>query len=430
MPRSLLWRTFLLIAALIVLAMLAWFQIFRVHEREPRARQAAQMLASVVNITRAALVAAQPERRRELLAEISDLEGIRVYLAEPGEQVVEPADRPFIRLVRERLHAELGPETRLAVEREGVRAFWVSFRIDDDDYWVMLPRERVERPQALQWLWWSAAALALALAGAYLIVSRIGRPLRTLAGAAREIGRGRHPPPVPEAGPEEVETLARAFNQMSADLARLDADRALILAGVSHDLRTPLARLRLGVEMAAEDEHLKSGMVSDIEDMDRIIGQFLDFARIEQGEPAEPADLTALAADVARRYRETGHALETSLAAVPQVPLRPVAFRRVITNLLDNAFRHGKEGVSLATRADPDAAVLEVSDCGPGIPPEEAERLKQPFTRLDTARSDAAGSGLGLAIVDRIVRAHGGRLELERRKGGGLTARVVVPSSP
>jgi two-component system osmolarity sensor histidine kinase EnvZ len=430
MPRTLLWRTFLLIAVLIVASVVAWFQIFRVSEREPRARLTAQTIASVVNLTRAALVNASRENRRALLADISDLEGIRVYPAEPGDTVVAPPDRPFFQLVGQELRRQLGPDTRIAVERDGVPALWVSFAIEEDEYWVAMPRERLERKQALQWLWWAAAVLLLALAGAYLIVSRVDRPLRTLAAAAREIGRGRKPAPLPESGPVEVETLARAFNQMSRDLARLDDDRALILAGVSHDLRTPLARLRLGVEMSADDPHLKSGMVADIEDMDRIIGQFLDFARLDGGEPAESVEIASLADDVAAHYRDTGHELDTDLGPTPPVPLHRVPFRRVLTNLLDNAFRYGDGAVSLRTGRADDHVFIEVRDRGPGIPAEEVERLKQPFTRLETARSDQGGSGLGLAIVDRLVRAHGGRLELLPREGGGLVARVTLPVKP
>lgn len=430
MPRTLLWRTFLLIAVLIVASVAAWFQIFRVFEREPRARLTAQTIASVVNLTRAALVNASPENRRALLADLSELEGIRVYPAEPGDTFVAPPDRPFFQIVGEDLRRQLGPATRIAVERDGERALWVSFAIEDDEYWVAMPRERLERKQALQWLWWGAAALLLALAGAYLIVSRVDRPLRQLAAAAREIGRGRTPAPLPESGPVEVETLARAFNQMSRDLARLDDDRALILAGVSHDLRTPLARLRLGVEMSADDAHLKSGMVADIEDMDRIIGQFLDFARLDGGEPPESVDLALLGDEVAQHYRETGHVLDVDLAPTPPVPLRRVPFRRVVTNLLDNAFRHGGRAVTLRTGRAGDDVFLEVLDRGPGIPPDEVERLKQPFTRLETARSGEGGSGLGLAIVDRIVRAHGGRFDLLARDGGGLVARVTLPAKP
>jgi len=427
-PRSLLWRTFLLIAALILASVAAYFQIFRVYDREPRARQVAQTVVSIVNLTRAALVSARTDLRRELLVELSEREGIRVYPAEPGEHLVgPPADRPMVQLVLEEIRRQLGEDTRFAFEREGVRGFWISFRIEDDEYWVMLPRERLERQFALQWLGWTALTLALALAGAFLTVFRLKRPLAALTRAASYIGRGRIPPPLPEAGPSEIETVSRAFNQMARDLARLEDDRALILAGVSHDLRTPLARLRLGVEMSQVDPQLKNGMTADIDEMDRIIGQFLDFARVAGGEPTAPTDLAALAREVAGRYREGGHALREEIEPTPDATLRPLAVRRLIGNLLDNAFRYGEKDVRLRVGRCDAGVAIEVLDRGPGIPPDEVDRLKQPFTRLERARSGAGGSGLGLAIVDRIARMHNGTFELLPREAGGLVARVTLP---
>jgi two-component system osmolarity sensor histidine kinase EnvZ len=427
-PRTLLWRTFFLLAALILLAVAAWFQLFRVSEREPRARQTADLVASVVNLTRAALVTAQPDLRRELLVDLQEQEGIRVCPAEPDDRVVAlPLDRPGVQLFAEEVRRQLGPDTRLAVEIDGLPGFWVSFRIEGDEYWVMLPRERIERQAALRWAGWGAFVLVAALAGAWLIVFRLRRPLRALVGAAADVGRGRVPPPLDESGPQEIQTVSRAFNQMTRDLARLEDDRALILAGVSHDLRTPLARLRLGLEMADADAQLKGGMAADIDEMDRIIGQFLDFARAAGGEPAAPADLAALAREVAAHYRDTGHALDEEIANVPEVSVRRMAVRRLITNLVDNAFRYGEKDVRLRIAPVGRAVVVEVLDRGPGIPADEVERLKQPFTRLETARSGKGGSGLGLAIVDRIARMHGGSFDLLPRDGGGLIARVTFP---
>jgi two-component system osmolarity sensor histidine kinase EnvZ len=427
-PRTLLWRTFLLIAALILAAVAAYFQIFRTYERVPRAAQVAQMVVSVVNLTRAALVSARPDLRRELLLDLSEREGIRVYPAEADEQLTPPpADRPLVQLVIAEIRRSLGDDTRIAYERDGVQAFWVSFRIEDDEYWVMLPRERVERRLALQWLGWAVLTAALALAGAFLVVFRVRRPLAALTRAAADIGRGRIPAPLEESGPSEIRTVSLAFNQMARDLERLETDRALVLAGVSHDLRTPLARLRLGLEMAGADPQLKAGMAADIEDIDRIIGQFLDFARAAAGEPAEPLDLAALAREIAGRYREAGQPLREEIQPVPSLRLRPLAIRRLISNLLDNAFLHAGGEVALRVVPADGGAGVEVLDRGPGIPAEEVERLKQPFTRLETARSGTGGSGLGLAIVDRIARMHGGRFDLAARDGGGLVARVVFP---
>jgi two-component system osmolarity sensor histidine kinase EnvZ len=260
-------------------------------------------------------------------------------------------------------------------------------------------------------------------------VFRVRRPLAALTRAAADIGRGRIPAPLEESGPDEIRTVSRAFNQMARDLERLEDDRALILAGVSHDLRTPLARLRLGLEMAGADPQLKTGMTADIDDIDRIIGQFLDFARAARGEPLAAVDLAALAREIAGRYRETGHALADGIAAVPELALRPLSVRRLISNLLDNAFRYGEKDVRLRVVPQGGGAAVEVLDRGPGIPAEEVERLKQPFTRIETetARSGKGGSGLGLAIVDRIARMHGGTFDLVPREGGGLIARVAFP---
>jgi two-component system, OmpR family, osmolarity sensor histidine kinase EnvZ len=267
----------------------------------------------------------------------------------------------------------------------------------------------------------------LSLLAAYFIVSRVNRPLRALASAAGAIGKGNIPDPVPESGPEEIRTLSHAFNQMWKDLARLDADRALILAGVSHDLRTPLSRLRLGLEMSGADSQLKDGMTADIEEMDRIINQFLDFARTDGGETLQHADLAAIAGEVAEHYRRHGKSVATDFSGVAALPLQALSMRRVVMNLVDNALRYGEKEVSISVRAEDGAAVLEVADRGPGIPASEAERLKQPFTRLEIARSDKGGAGLGLAIVERVVRAHRGSFELLARDGGGLIARIRLP---
>ncbi len=427
-PRSLLWRTFILLAALVVATTAAWFEIFRASEIEPRARQISQNLVSIVNITRTALVNSQPELRRELLSELAEREGIQVYTAELDERLAPPADRPVLNLALELARQQLGEGTRFAGEREGKPGLWLSFHIDDDEYWLRIPRERIERQAALRWLGWGALALVLSLFAAYFLVSRLNRPLHALAAAAGAIGQGKMPDPVPESGPEEIRTLSHAFNQMSKDLARLDADRALILAGVSHDLRTPLSRLRLGLEMSGADPHLREGMTADIEEMDRTINQFLDFARSDGGESLQSADLAAIAAEVAEHYRRRGKSVQTELSGVPRLPLQALSMRRVVQNLIDNALRYGERDVSVAVRAEDGAVVLEVADRGPGIPAAEVERLKQPFTRLEVARSDKGGAGLGLAIVERVVRAHRGSFELLAREGGGLLARIRLPS--
>jgi two-component system osmolarity sensor histidine kinase EnvZ len=271
----------------------------------------------------------------------------------------------------------------------------------------------------------------LSLVGATLIISRINRPLRTLAAAATQIGRREPVAPLPERGPSEIRSLARAFNQMAEDLSRRDTDRALLLAGVSHDLRTPLARLRLGLELVGEaDAKLKADMVQDIEDMDAAIGQFLDFARDESAEPpAVGTDLNEIVRQAAARRTPPGHAPpQLELARLPGLALRPLALERLVGNLIENAVRHGGGEVTIRTWVDGSQVMLSVLDRGPGIPAGEVQRLMQPFTRLDVARG-TPGAGLGLAIVDRIARLHGGSVALVPRPEGGAEARIALPVS-
>ena len=428
-PRSLLWRTVLLLALLMVAGQFASLQLFHVLEREPHALQIAEQIASVVNLTRSALITAQPEKRLGLLRDLSQQEGVQVYIAEPNEPAEPLPDRPFVQLVSAELQRRLGADTKLMGTRDGRRGLWVSFKIDDEEYWVKLPRERLERVEQLRWVGWGVLVLALSVVGAFLIVARINRPLRELTRAAEMIGRGRTPSSVTESGPSEIRTLSRAFNQMAADLKRIDEDRALLLAGVSHDLRTPLSRIRLGIEMldAKTDAALREGMVRDIEDIDAVINQFLDFARVTgEASIASELDLNELVNSVLERYQRQGKIISTRLGCVPRLQMKALAIQRLLMNLIDNALRHAGPEVEVETAAENGRVRLSVLDRGPGIPEAETERMLQPFTRLNEARS-TSGSGLGLAIVDRIAKLHDGSVDLLARPSGGLEARVEFP---
>ena len=431
MPRTLLARSVLLIAALLILAHLAWVQIFRISAREPRARQVSQQIVSTVNLTRAALVTAEPSKRYSLLGEIAEREGVQVHAAKRGEKLTPLPKTSFYEFIEADLRAQLGAATHFTLSRNGIEGIWVSFDIDGDGFWVLMPESRLAVDESWRWIGWGALVLLLAVGGAFLIVVRINRPLRALTEAAAQMGRGATPAPVDESGPTEIQTLSRAFNQMAADRKKLDDERALLLAGVSHDLRTPLARIRLGVEMMDDkgDATLREGIVQDIEDINAAINQFLDFARAASSENVTPAaDLNGLIAGLAARYERAGTHLTLQTRPVPPLPLRVVAMQRLIGNLIDNALRHGADGgkeVIIASGCADAIVFVEVLDRGPGIPPEQAERMLQPFTRMDAARS-TSGTGLGLAIVDRIARMHGGSVSLLPREGGGLRARVEL----
>jgi len=298
---SLLARSFLLIAALIVTAVLASFQIYRVYEREPRSTELAQQTVSTVNLTRAALVNADPFRRRELLVALNDTEGLRVFPATASEKLEPlPAD-PLLDRVAPRVRKALGDETRFASERDGEDGFWVSFFIDEDEFWVMLPWERFEPQFGPQWLGWGLALLALALAGAWFIASRLARPLAALTDAAGRLGRGEAHRPLAEAGARELRLLSAGFNRMASDLESMERSRAMVLAGISHDLRTPLSRLRLSLEMSGASAAAADAIAADVEEMDAIIGQFLDFARGED-EAKEENELRGVLEELAEHY--------------------------------------------------------------------------------------------------------------------------------
>ena len=376
-PRSLLWRTFLLVALLMLLSVAAWYTIFRNYEREPRARQLAQTLVSVANLTRAALISARVEARRDLLRDHSDREGTHIYPANEDDAVTPLPDSAFLHRVETLVKESLGEETRLTLEREGEQGLFINFRLDDTDevgFWLALPRERIERIYPLSWIGWSAAALLLSLGGAWLIMFRITRPLKALELAARKVGAGETPPPLDENGLTEFATVSRAFNQMNADLAQSNQDRALILAGISHDLRTPLTRLRMGIEMSS-DETLREGMIADVEEMDKTIGQFLDFARSDGGETPQPTDLSALLDGIAAQYQRRGFTVTLTPSAAAPAPVvanvRVQALRRAISNLIDNALRYAGSGqpVELQLARHGKMLGIEVHDRGPAFRP-------------------------------------------------------------
>ncbi|MBS1139707.1 MAG: ATP-binding region, ATPase-like:Histidine kinase, region:Histidine kinase N-terminal [Proteobacteria bacterium] len=430
MPRTLLARTFVLLAMLVLLTTAAWLSLFRYIDAEPRARETAQLAASAVNLIRASLFAAAPEKRLGLFTEFSTREGIRLLPAEPEDEIEAMPDSRFFRLLQRELTVRLGEHTRIAASVDGVSGFWVSFRLDDADdeeYWLVLPRERAARSIAGHWLAWGLLAIVLAMAVAWLIASRISRPLKAMAKSAETVGRGQIPNPLPEDGAEELSRLATAFNTMAADLQRHEKDRSEVLAGISHDLRTPLTRLRLEAEMSVADDGARQAVVTDIEQMEAVISQFMDYARAESGEAPSLTDLPALLAGLAERQTYIGRQILTEIQPLPEVLVRPKAITRAINNLVDNAAKYGGGEITLKAVVANDEIQIEVADRGPGVPPDDVERLKRPFTRLEAARTNATGTGLGLAIVERIARLHEGRFDLLPNPGGGLLARLSLP---
>src|SRR5471032_899458 len=436
---GLFWRTFFLLGALTTMSMSAWVGMISIVEREPQAQQISSQVISVVTITHAVLTHSAPELRRELLFDLVSNEGIRVFPLEDDDKVEPPAKNALMPDIEALVKAKLGPQTRFSSEVNGVAGFWVSFNIDGDQYWLMLERERIRGLTGVQWLGWASVVSLLSLVGAALISSLINRPLARLTQAARQIAEGKRPDPLPEEGPREIMQANRSFNQMVDDLQQVESDRAVILAGISHDLRTPLARMQLEVEMAQLSNEAREGIQSDIGQMDAIIGQFLDYAKPTEVSRFINVDLSALLSDLAREAMRLPDVKVTAeIAEGAHAMGNATDLRRVLNNLVENARRYGKTEGSEFTEIDfacqvksihgAKRVVIEVQDHGPGVPADKIEQMLKPFTRLDTARGQANGAGLGLAIVDRVLLRHGAELQVRNREGGGLAFQISLPA--
>lgn len=440
-PGSLLWRTLIVLLAALILSQATALWLLNEYVTKPRMAAGVGQFVNHLKTISAALQTMSAPQQQEFIARIAEKEGIRISPVRGTERMRAAGDLPPMRLFRERLREIFGAETdvyvRVAEPRQDQgadgrpRVLWIKLPASERDFWVAFPRGRIERDPATAFIAWGVAGLAIAILATIFIMWRLNRPLKELAQAAERLGKGADPPPVAEAGPTEIRAVARAFNRMKDDLRNAQRDRATFLAGISHDLRTPLARLRLDVEMleGKVDGAVQRGMVDDLGDMNAIIDQFIDYTRSEAAEPLSGVDLSELARACAERATRSGTQVRCELADVPLLMLRPLAIQRLIDNLLANAARHAGGQALLRTEAHDGKVVLSVLDRGPGIPPSMVDHVKQPFKKRDDARSGSSGAGLGLAIAERVANLHGGRLDLLPREGGGLEARVTLETS-
>ena len=436
-PSSLFARTFFLIAFVLCSSLIAWMGFLRLSDRTPLAQQLAWEVNSVVNLTRNALVAAQPELRRRLLTDLAQEEGVRIVPAEDTDQIETPPNNPFLQEVARRLREQMGPGTLLASSVNSEQAFWIRTPIAGDAYWIGINPHRIERNPEPKWMEWIAIALAVSLLIALGLSRWLNQPLTRLATAIEHMAAGRRPGPLPEAGPGEIARLNRRFNRLTEQLSALESDRKLALAGISHDLRTPLARLRLELELTEMQESAKRSMVEEIERIDAIVGQFIEFARDPDELTGAPVDVTRVVESIARTHntaRQNG-----KLVWIVQVPPdliwigRNIDLERIVSNLVDNAVIHGQsaDGVvrlQISASRHQDRVAIMVQDQGLGLPADSLEQVLRPFARMDRARGGpVGGAGLGLAIVDRLAQRAGGGVRLFLPASGGLTVRVELP---
>lgn len=441
---SLFWRTFALLAGLVGASLAALLLLLRLIDNAPPEQRLAWEVASVVNLTRSALISSQPERRITLLRELANEEGIRVLPLEPGDQIEITSLTERIALLAPRLQNLLGPETLVVSKVNGQEGLWVSFEIDNDKYWLQMQGRRIERHFGPNLGLVAGIAAGLAALGALLLSRLVNKPLADLARAIAAVRRGRTPPRLKEDLASEIAQVNRRFNLMASDLATLDQDRAVALAGISHDIRSPLARMRMEVELAPLPEEARDSMVEDIERIDAIVGRFVDFARMGTSPRADSVAVDDLINELPNIWRQQVRDGELTLDLDVQHHLvwrgDATDLERALGNLIENALRYGRspgaggapDCARVKVRATREARGIriDVSDHGRGVPAEELPRMLRPFTRLDSARGSASeGTGLGLAIVDRMARRYDGSMTLSLPPDGGLAAHLVLPDA-
>jgi two-component system osmolarity sensor histidine kinase EnvZ len=434
---SLFWRTFFLLAVLLGGGIFAWVQTLRTLESEPRVVLAAGQIASLVNLAREGMRHADRINRVALVKAMSTREAIRLQPREPADKWVPFEQDTFTRSVGAELRARLGPSAIVASSMNGQLGLWVGFTIDDDPWWLRAEEARIHPLTGNTWFVWIGIALLATVIGSVAIARLINRPLRDLSFAASRIREGEFDSRLDENTlTSEIREVNMGFNRMARELAKVEEDRAVMLAGISHDLRTPLARLRLEAEMSVSDKEALRNIASDIDQLDAIIDKFMDYAR--PGEThLKPVHLSMLIDREAAAFRDTSEIQITSKVAIDLMVLADeVEMGRVFANLFENARRYGRTnetGVAVVTvtyaRTGP-WIICTVRDKGPGVAPEKLSQLTTPFFRGDAARTAATGAGLGLAIVEKSMQRMGGQLEIQNGPESGLMMHLRFKRAP
>ncbi len=434
---SLFWRTFLFLALLLLGSIVAWLQTFRSLESEPRAIQSAQQLASLVNLSRAALRYSDAIARVSLIKTLADEERVRITTREPRDVFEVFNKNDLGDLISEELKARLGGGTVVASSVNGVKGFWVGFSIDGDSYWLLTDPSKVGPSRNSTWIVWLIVAAVLSLAGAAIIARLINQPLRELSFAASRMRDGDFDASRldEKVATSEIREVNIGFNRMAAQLSKVEQDRVVMLAGISHDLRTPLARLRLETEMSVADEDARAHMAADISQLDAIIDKFLDYARLD---PVRLGPVSLNAVVDAALYGTSEYDDMRINVTIPDgldVLADEVELLRVISNLIENARRYGKTPetgiarVDIAARTRDQWVLIKVRDHGMGVAPDMLPKLTRPFFRGDAARTAATGAGLGLAIVEKTIQRMGGVFEVANTSSGGLAAHIKLRRS-
>lgn len=441
---SLFWRTFGLLLVLLFTGFALWSQGIAIRQEHPRAVALAGQLVTAVNLTRSALVHSKPTDRATLLLELNQDERVGVFVREESDNVVPLVDTRINTWLQTLLRDSLGKDTLIASEVNKQAGLWISFDMGGNTlglntYWLRVEPARMEtRAQnPTRWWLWLASALLVALLGAAWMTRRLTQPLSALAARTQALSSGNTYSPLPHSNVKEIAQVNAGMNLMAASLANQEAERSLMLAGLSHDLRTPLARLRLEIEMAGLGEAQRQAMIGDICHIDAQLKQFTDYIASNQAQ-MQPMDLQSLLATRVARFSKEPRGTVRLLSDAPTTTPCIIAgdaqrLTRLIDNLLENALRYGANSndetfglamVEASIEMHKNTVTLSIKDHGKGVDPAVIDTLTQPFVRGDAARSGADGSGLGLAIVAKIAQQHGAELSLHSEVGQGFEVRV------
>lgn len=418
---------------LLVVIAVAASQIFTLWLVSSERRQllSQQLYREVINTladVEGALDGLPPESRTSFLAEYNRLGMMQLYPIKTSEQIqFLPKIDTTGELLRNQLSQALGEQVDARVRQNGERReLWLKVSIIGDKYWLIIPRGRF-RPRGTTTLWMASGLASLvAMMVAFAIAWRVTRPLSKLAAAAESMQHGVTPAPLSPRGPKELAEFTQRFNSMVTALDDTARERRLMLAGLSHDLRTPLTRLKLGVELQPDNTE-REGMLDDIDQLSRIVQQFVDFARSEETLQREPVQLAELADSVVARFRREEVDITLQIQAEPELLADALALERLLTNLIDNARRYGALPIKVVVNQQDKQASLTVYDRGHGIPSAQRAAVLAPFERLAPHRGADGGSGLGLAIVSRIIKQHDGQLIFLDPEDGGFGIRALLP---
>ncbi|WP_417682858.1 two-component system sensor histidine kinase EnvZ [Pseudidiomarina aquimaris] len=434
-PRSAFARTVALIAFLLLINQIVSYVMVGLYVVKPSLQQISSVVAKQVQgiIVLDRWLGEQDlstAEKRLLAKRYTDAVGIDGF-TEREALANDLTNASTYNFLSDQMSQYLAADTEVRIAQGEIYYVWIRTE-SLDGYWLRIRLDTFDEARFSPLLFYLILIGGLSVLGGMWFTNWQNKPLKSLEAAAAQVGRGEYPDELPERGSTEVIAVTRAFNQMTQGVKQLEQDRALLMAGVSHDLRTPLTRIRLATEMMPPNEdYLAEGIIGDIDDMNAIIDQFIDYVRIDTHADSDCENLNYLVEDVVGHVPETWQAdIVVNYGEMPEIPVRAISIKRVLLNLLENAERYGGGRVLIETgySADKEKVWVTVSDDGEGIPAAQIEHVLQPFTQGDKARA-SKGSGLGLAIVKRIVERHGGRITFGRSsKLGGLAVRIELPS--